>query len=789
VAAVLLLLCALAGVSAQTTPMQAAAVPATQASTVPLMLPGGLAYDAQGNLFFAETAGHVIRRMSVGGALTTVAGTGVQGFGGDDGPADAALLDSPTAVAIDPMGNLFFADSHNHRIRRVDGGSGQITSVVGVGIAGMSPDGTPATMALLDLPSALTLDAALNLYFADARTHVIRRIDHASGLVATVAGNGVQGFSGDSGPAVRASIDSPAGLAVDAAGDLLIADSHNQRVRRVDHLTGVIQTVAGTGLAGFGGDAGAAAMAGLNLPRGLTVDEAGNLFIVDSSNHRIRRIDAATGQIGTIAGDGTQAFAGDGSPAVRASLDSPRAIGLSPRGLPTLSDSGNERIRQVDGAAVIHTIGGLGVTNAGALTLTGPSVVLHGTGEVRATLNASPATGSVTFFSTVGNTAQTLAAVPLIGNTATLSTAPLGAGVQRLSATYAGDSAHSPAQSGTLNLTVAQAALLATPASFDLLYGQPIPTLTSQLIGLLAQDAGAVALHLTSAATATSAPASYPVTATITGLAAGNYALTSTAAAVNIAQAPATITLSPTLAVHVATSTAGQPTGTVNLLDGANVYGAAALSGTGDAQFSSANLSVGSHTLTAAYGGDTDFLAVNSAPLITTIGPVVTADFDLAATGQTAVTVTAGSPAAFSFAVNPINGALSSPIMLTASGLPAGAVASFNPAYLPPSTTPGAFILTIETPKSASVRGAAWGGNPLAFAVFLPLLMLAGGRRRRRVLLALVATLSLGCGDRVNNAGANLTPARSYNVTVIATATSTSGATLQHTAGVTLTLR
>jgi sugar lactone lactonase YvrE len=763
-----------------------ASVPAqqpTQATTVPLLLPGGLAYDGAGNLYFAETANHVIRRVSSTGVLSTVAGNTVQGFFGDGGPATSAELDSPSSVALDSAGDLFIADAHNHRIRRVDAATGVITTFAGTGVSGLSPNGTAAAKTQLDLPQALAFDAQQNLYFADARTHVVRRIDHATGVVTTVAGNGTQGFSGDGGAAIQAEIDSPSGIAIDSAGNLFLADTHNQRVRRVDAATGIIASVAGTGQPGFSGDGGSGAAAALRLPRGLAIDASGDLFLVDSANQRIRRIDATTGQISTLAGGGMQAFAGDSGPAVSAALDSPAGIAISPANLPTLADSGNQRIRQVDSAAVIHTIAGLGATDSTILELAAPSVALYGTGTVTATLVASPATGSVTFFDTTTVATQTLASIPLAANSAGLSTAALAAGAHRIRATYSGDTLHSAAQSDALSMSISPAPASAAPNPVSVLYGQPIPALTGTLTGILAQDASNVALVLASTAVPLSSPGAYPITASLSGSAAANYSLTQAAAAVSIAPAPSATTLSSSLAVHVASSTAGTPSGSVSLLDASSVYAVATLSASGDAQFSSANLTAGTHTLTAAYAGDRNFLASSSAPLLDTIGAASVADFSLSATGQTDVAVAAGSTAAFSFSVNPLNGALSSPIQLTVSGLPAGATASFNPAYLPPANTAAAFILTVQTAKSASL------GHPatLVWALLLPgALWLA--RRRRVSFLTVLLLLTLGCGDRVNTESSEVATA-TYNLTVTATATSSTGATLQHSAMVTLSIQ
>ena len=767
----------------------------TQATTVPLMLPGGLAYDSAGDLFFAETARHVVRRVSPTGILSTVAGTGVQGFGGDGGPAVAALLDSPGAVALDGAGNLFIADSHNHRIRRVDAGSGGITTLAGTGQVGASANGTLAKNAQMDRPTAVAFDTAGSLFFADSGTHLVRRIDHATSILTTVAGNGVQGFSGDGGPALAAAIDTPSGLAVDGAGNLYLADTHNQRVRRVDAATGVITSVAGTGQSGFSGDGGAAGMAALRLPRGLALDAAGNLYLADASNHRVRRIDAATGQMTTVAGDGTQGYAGDSSAAVAASLDSPRTVALSPASLPTLSDTSNQRVRQVDAAAVIHTLAGLGGgtsaggTSAGTLTLAAPNVVLYGTGTVQATLAASAATGSVTFFDTVANTTQTLGAMPLLGNAASFPTARLPAGNHRISATYSGDALHLAAPSGTLSLTISPAPVSAAPASFNILYGQPVPVLTGTLTGVLPQDAATVTLALSSPAAALSPAAVYPVSASLTGAAAGNYALTAEPASVTISKAPTLSTLSASMVVHVAPTTSGVAAGTVSLMDGASPYASATLSLTGDAAFSGTNLSLGTHTLTAVYPGNNNLLGSLSAPAIVTIGPTAAEDFTLAATGQTALTIPAGNAAAFSFAVNPLNGTLSSPIQLTVSGLPNGATASFNPAYLPPPTGPAAFILTIQTAKTAELA-PLFPSKPLTYAALLPLLVWGVRKRRVRSLLAVaLVAFGTGCGDRVNTVAENAAASRSYNITVIATGTSSAGSTLQHTAAITLTLQ
>ncbi len=745
-----------------------------QAGT-PLLLPGGLVYDAQGSLYFSETGHHLVRKLTPGGVLSVVAGTGTQGYGGDGGQAVAAQLDSPGALAVDAAGNLLIADTHNHRVRLVDAVTGIISTVMGNGAAGLGTDGIAGTASPVDLPSALAFNAAGDLYFADARRQVVRRLDHATGLVTTVAGNGVEGAQGDGGQARSASLDYPSGLAFNPAGDLLISDAHNQRVRRVDVVTGLITTVAGIGVPGY--SEGVATAAALRLPRGLTVDAPGNLFLVDAGNNRIRRVDAGTGQMTTIAGAAVQGFAGDGASAVQAALDSPRAVVLSPAGLPTLADTANARVRQVDASGAIHTIAGVGAVVPAGLLLSGPATAVYGGERVSATLGGAAGSGSVTLLE--GTTV--LGSAALVGNVATFSPQTLPAGAHVLTATFAGDSTHGALQSNALHVLLTPAPVLATPLSVTQVYGLTLPQLSGTLAGVLAQDAGAVRAGFASTASAGSAAGVYPISATISGAAAGNYALSTVPAAVTISRAPSSASLSGTLLAHVASSTSGQPGGSITLLDGGTAFATLAVTSSGDAQFSSAGLSNGSHTLSASYAGDVDFLPSSSVPLTLTVGTSAAADFALASAGTSSVSVPAGSAAVFSFAETPVNGGLSSPILLAASGLPAGATATFSPAYLPPGGAPQPFTLTVQTIKTASVR---WTGT-LLVAGFVAWLVLP--RARRRVGLAGLLSVGLvGCGDRVTPAGQG-TVSRTYNITVNATATGSSGGTLLHSVVVTLT--
>jgi uncharacterized protein (TIGR03437 family) len=309
------------------------------AVTAVLNNPSGLAPDATGNLFVADTNNNRIRKITPGGTITTVAGGTAYGFSGDGGPATSALLNNPSGVAVDAAGNLFIADLG--RIRKVTL-SGIITTVAGTGAGGPLGDGGPATSASLG-PSGLAIDAAGNLFVADYSSHRIRKVT-PSGTITTVAGNGVAGFSGDGGPATSASLNYPTGTAVDAAGNLFIADQDNNRVRKVTP-GGTITTVAGNGSSfDFFGDGGPATYAALAWPAGVAVDAAGNLFIADYLNNRIRKV-TPSGVITTVAGNGVLGFNGDGGPATYAALAGPAGVAVDTAGNLFIADRNNSRIR------------------------------------------------------------------------------------------------------------------------------------------------------------------------------------------------------------------------------------------------------------------------------------------------------------------------------------------------------------------------------------------------------------------------------------------------------------
>jgi len=318
--------------------------PATMAA---LLVPTGVAADKYNNLYFTDEGNNRIRRVdAITGIITTVAGNGIYDFAGDGGQAISASLKAPTGIAIDAVGNIFIADYYNNRIRKVDISTGIITTIAGNGVVGYGGDGGPAVSANIWLPSGVAVDAGNNVYIADWVNQRIRKVDGLTGIITTVAGNGIAGFSGDGGPAVSAELFQPYSVSLDAGGNIYIADYVNNRIRKVLAGTGIISTIAGTGAQGYNRDGLPGLSTNLTAPTGITVDIFGNVYIADLSQ-RVLRMDAITGIITTIAGNGTQGFSGDGGPAVNAQLFNPWDIFINGNGDLYIADNSNNRVRKV----------------------------------------------------------------------------------------------------------------------------------------------------------------------------------------------------------------------------------------------------------------------------------------------------------------------------------------------------------------------------------------------------------------------------------------------------------
>ncbi len=768
----------------------------SEAANAALNQPTGLAYDSIGDIFIADSVNNLIREVDLNGIIRVVAGTGEQGFGGDGGAATSALLDTPTDIAVDAAGNIYIADTHNNRIRKVSGGT--ITTIAGTGMAGFSGDGATATTSALNQPTAIAVDSHGNIYIADTMNHRIREI--AGTTISTVAGNGDQIYSGDGGLATAAGLDSPNGVAVDAAFNLYIGDTHNQRVRMVTYSTGLISTLAGNGVKGFTAD-GTASTAKLARPRGIAVDTAGAVYVADSDNHRIRAISG--GQVATIAGNGEEGYTGDTGVSTGASLDTPSSVAVYGGSL-AVADTNNQVIRTVT-ASGVNTTAGTPTKQKESLQLSGATTVGYGTGTLSASFSngSNTAIGLVTFYDGLGSSPALAGTAPLSANTAILNTSQLAVGTHALVASYPGDSNNPAITSSVYMLVVTPVQLTAVANSVSLLYGQTIPTLSGTLSGVLQQDAGKVSASYATAATATSVPGTYPVSVTLTGSGARNYTviLGSTTGSVAIAQAPSTIKLSPfsqtpivgspvTLTATVASTTSGTPAGTVNFYDGATLLNAtpASLNG-GVASLALTTLPVGAQNFTAVYSGSTNFFTSTSSTLTAT---VLSPDFTIAITPKTQMVLPRQS-ANYTIALTPANATFVYPVSLSVSGLPAGVTASFTPSSVATGAAATSTVLTLRASAQAQMEKhrKPWGGMATSTALALLLLPMVFSRRTRRTMqqlsragrvlialfvLAMVSALT-GCGGHSDHAST------SYTVTVTAVC-----GPVTHTADVTLTV-
>ncbi len=428
---------------------------APQATTIFTAMPSAVAYDTAGNLYVALQADHVIRKVDALGAITIVAGTGEQGFSGDGGAATGAQLDSPSGLSVDAAGALYIADTRNHRIRRVAGGI--ITTIAGTGSPGYFGDGGIATAAQLDAPAGLSLDSAGNLYIADSANHVIRKLSGT--IITTVAGTGQQGFSGDGAAATAAQLDTPTGVAADrsTAGRFYIADRHNHRVRLVD-ANGIITTVAGTGLPTFSGDGGSGAAAGLAGPRGVTMDAGGSIYVADTDNQRIRMLSGGT--IISLAGNGEQGFAGDIGTATSATLDTPLAPAVSTAGVLAFADAHNQRVRSI-ASGQINTVAGIAPPLTSGLLVSGSTSGVYDTalGSLTAVLSngANQETGPISLY----RDGVSVATQALAANRATFDLSGTPGGLHAFAVSFAGDALNAPATSGVylVNISAAQQTL------------------------------------------------------------------------------------------------------------------------------------------------------------------------------------------------------------------------------------------------------------------------------------------------------------------------------------------
>ncbi len=354
----------------------------------------GIAFDAVGNLYIVDAAR--IRKVTTSGMITTIAGNGTSGYSGDGGQATSAEIAPYMGLTFDAMGNLYLADYSNSVIRKINT-LGIITTIAGNGTQGYTGDGAQATDAELNLPPHITLDAVGNLYIADEYNNVIRKVNTA-GIISTIAGNGAGagsggasgGYSGDGGQATAAGLYLPTGITLDVAGNLYIADFSNSCIRKVN-TAGIISTIAGNGTAAYSGDGGQATSAELWAPTGVVFDAAGNLYIADEYNKRIRKVNTS-GIITTFAGNGTAAYSGDGGLATAAELNYPTGAALDAAGNLYIVDQNNNRIRMVSKALTTVTVNSATICAGATTTLiaNGANTYTWNTSATSASITPSP---------------------------------------------------------------------------------------------------------------------------------------------------------------------------------------------------------------------------------------------------------------------------------------------------------------------------------------------------------------------------------------------------------------
>lgn len=318
------------------------------ALTAGLSQPFGLEIAPDGMLHFCDFTNHVVRRIDLkSGVISTVAGTGRQsGYGGDGGPATQGLLHEPHEVRFDREGNFYISDMKSYAIRRVDAKTGVLTTVAGTGQAGFGGDGGLATLALLDLPIAVSLDSETGLLVCDIKNHRIRRVDLGTGLISTFAGTGERKAITDGSPLAGAALNGPRSLAVEANQDVIVVLREGNAVYRIVRKSMTLHHVAGIGEQGFTGDGSDARLARLAGPKGLAIDRDGNILLCDTENHAIRMIHRATGIIETLVGDGQIGDGPDGE-SRKCRLNRPHGIFVDREGIIYIGDSGNNKIRKV----------------------------------------------------------------------------------------------------------------------------------------------------------------------------------------------------------------------------------------------------------------------------------------------------------------------------------------------------------------------------------------------------------------------------------------------------------
>jgi hypothetical protein len=761
------------------------------ATSAALAYPFSMAADAAGNIYIADRDNHVVRRIDTTGNITTIAGNGEQGFSGDGGPATSASLNTPTAVAVGTGGNIYIADSNNHRIRVVSGGT--ISTFAGNGTAGYSGDGGAATGASLYSPRGVAVDATGIVYIADTNNHVVRKV--SGGNISTIAGNAQQqGFYADNGAGTTAGLDTPTAVLVDASGKVYVADSNNHRVRLLTGST--LSTFAGNGTPGFSGDGAAASSAMIDFPLGVSMDLSGNLYIADSNNHVVRRV-GGNGTITTIAGDAEQGFSGDAGAPNAASLDTPSGV-LPLNGNVYVADRNNQRVRRTDATTLVFAdqiVGTLSpvqsvtVSNSGNATLTLASLAPSSASFALAASGSCGAAFPISILSSANCTLDIVfdpATVGLISGTLTLTNNAAGSpetiqvsGTGLQDGTTMALISSLPVSNVNNPVTFTATLTPTTPTSAPTPTGTVVFTDGATNLGSIAVSAGAASLT-----TSTLGAGSHTITATYAGdtLYTGSSAMVvqkvigppdiQLLSSLN----PSTPGVNVTFTANV-TSPNGSPTGTVIFNDGNTALTAAIpLSVAGVATFSTSALVAGTHPITAVYSGDANFTTVTSAIVNQRVE-----DYTIASVPGSA-SIRTGHSAGFVITATPLGG-FNSAITLQCANLPVNATCVFEPPVLTPNGGPVTSKLVVKTELFQAQLPNGRENTPLNAAWPLGILGLAGivffaGRGQRPFKkhalvwssLTIIALFTLASCAGIPPAAIEKTPPGDYTITINASA-------------------
>ena len=641
------------------------------ATSAPIFLPSGVAVDPAGNLYIADSGNNRIRFVSASsGIITTIAGTGSPSSNGDGGVAINAGVSDPGALLLDGAGDLYIADSSNHAIRKLSHVTGLLTTVAGqLNQQGYSGDNGPATSATLNTPEGLALDPSGNLYIADTKNHVIRKVDLSTGLISTYAGTAAPGYSGDGGLALAAQLNGPWGLATDPLGNLFVADLNNNRVRRVT-TAGVITTVVGTGTTDVAADGLSGPATSINNPAAVVVDVGGNLYVADSGHNTVRKVNAVTGLTTTVAGTTSPTFMGDKGPATSAGLYGPYALALDQQGNLYIADIFHHRIREVQNTQSTLSFQPIRVGRTSAAQQ--QSLENDGNQSLNIIALSPDSNSSIGTTSTTCATGSPVAQDASCSIGAEFSPQVTGALVTAFIQVQS-DAANSPStiqlsgEVDQLEPTVTTLVSSANPAAL----GNGV-SLTVNVTSDATQPSGSIRFYdgTTLIGTVPTNSTGQAVLTT-TSLALGSHAITAnfTGDALNspsispvlteVIKRSAVVALSSTLnpsrvgenviLTASVTASSAQPTGTVVFSDGATAVATVNLRSDGTAVYQVSSLAAGTHNFSVAYSGDTSTLPGNVASL----SQVVDKWASTTTLGSTNASTTLGSPASFTITVTP----------------------------------------------------------------------------------------------------------------------------------------